>query len=278
VTNFLIFAAFIAGIVVSYLAITKFPRRRYFASAEYWVYLPGEELPDQNAVMTRTIGLNPYHHRSRPPVDTREGLLFSDVRTHIALVLRRKNPHAFRPDLFDSSIEATPAMLDALAQSKSFVKVRYVSEERLPDVRHLQFLPHVADAVAELGEGRLIYDVGAERLLTRDVLEETLRSKADVSGDDVHSRVIWRPEIEAGRAETRGLIKIGLRELRTPPTSTEQRVLVVRVLEEVVHRLWLEPVLPETLEVTAFDDRFRVLFQPGRDTFTKVRILRLRST
>jgi hypothetical protein len=277
-TAFLIFLSFVVGIVAGYFAIIHRPRRkRFLASAEYWVYLPGDEMPDQNAVMTRTIGMNPYHHRSRPAIDTKEGLLFSDVRTHFALVLRKKNPHAFRPDLFDSCTEVSAEALDALAQAHSFVKVRFISEDRLKDARHLQFLPHAADAVAELGEGRLIYDVTAERLILRDELEATLRTKADVSGPDVHARVIWRPEIEAGHAETRGLVKVGHRELRTPSTPTDQRILVVLVLEEVIRQLWQAPTLPETLEVAAFDDRFRVLFEPGRDAFTKVRILRLRS-
>lgn len=276
-TALLIFLAFIVGIVVGYFVIAHFPRRKYLAAAEYWVYLPGEELPDQNAVMTRTIGLNPYRHASREAIEPREGLLFSDVRTHIALVLRKKNPHAFRPDMFDSSMEVTPEILDALNQANSFVKVRYVSEDKLPDARHLQFLPHAADAVAELGEGRLIYDVVAERMITRDEMEATLREKADVTGSEVHTRVLWKPEVDAGHAETRGLQKIGLRELKTPPTPTDQRVLVIRVLEEVVRRLWIHPVIPDALDVTAYDDRFRVVFAPGRDSFIKVRILRLRS-
>jgi hypothetical protein len=167
--------------------------------------------------------------------------------------------------------------LRALDQAASFVKVRYISEDPLPDARHLQFLPHVADAISELGGGHLIYDVNAERLIDRSALSETLKSQADVSGPDVHARVLWKPELDAGHAETRGLVKVGHKELRTPSSHSDQRVLIRMVLEETVRRLWATPELPESLEVEAFDDRFRVLFEPAKDAFTQVRIMRMRA-
>lgn len=267
----------VIGLVAGYLLILYRPRRKYLAHAEYWVFLPGEKLPDQNEIMTRTVGLNPYQHKRRTPIGTNEGLLFSDVRLHIALVLRQRNPHSFRPDLFDTTIEVPPNALDALAQANSFVKVRYVSEDPLSDARHLQFLPHVADAIAELGDGVLIYDTVAERLIVRADLQDTLREQSDVSGPDLHTRVVWRPETQGGRAETRGLAKMGHPELRTPATEPDQKVIVSTVLEEAIRRIWLEKALPESLDVEAFDDRFRVLFQPSKDRFAQVRILRVRN-
>ncbi|AIE88141.1 hypothetical protein [Fimbriimonas ginsengisoli] len=267
---------FVFGIVASYLLVSRKPKNPYLATTEYWVYLPGEKMPDQNAMMDRTIGKNPYSHRGRAAVGTAEGLIFSDVRLHIALVLRKKNPHAFRPDLF-AGADASAEALNALAEANAFVKIRYISEDPLKDARHLQFLPHLVDAVAELGEAKLIYDVSSESLMMRAELEDVLRNQADVSGPDVHARVLWKPELDNGHAETRGLVKVGHKELKTPSTPTDQRVLVRMVLEETIRRIWSNPILPESLEVEAFDDRFRVIFEPAKDTFTRVRIMRLRS-
>lgn len=260
------------GIIAGYVFVTRrVPKRNYLASAEYWVFLPDEKMPDQNAVMDRTIGKNPYGR----VIGTNEGLLFSDIRLHIALVLRSKNRHAFRPDQFDSAIESSPEMVRRLEASSSFVKVRYVSEDPLPDARHLQFLPHAADAIAELGGGTLIYDVTAERLIRREDLQDLLANQRDVSGPDVHTRVLWRHEIDHGHAETRGMVKMGHPELRTPGSHSDQRVLIAAVLEEAMRRLWLERSLPETLEVEAYDDRFSLRFEPSKDRFALVRIMRV---
>lgn len=270
-----IFFGIIAGFVISYFAVRYHPRERYLAAAEYWIFLPGVQMPEQTAVMARTIGDNPYDKRNRLPIGTREGQLFSDVRLHIALVLRQKNPHAFRPDLFDATTEVPPHALEILEEANSFVKVRYASEDRLDDNKHLQFLPHVADAIAELGDGKLIYDSTTERLILRSELQEELREHYDVSGADLHSRVVWRPEpAGGGHAETRGLVKVGHHELRTPVAELDQRVVISAVLQRVMELLWTTPKLPDTLEVEMFESKFRVLFEGTRDKFTLVRILR----
>lgn len=270
-----VFFGVIAGFIATYFAFRYHPREKYFAAAEYWVFLPGTQMPEQASVMARTIGDNPYDKRNRLPIGTREGQLFSDVRLHIALVLRSKNPHAFRPDLFDATTEVPPHALQLLEEANSFVKVRYASEDRLDDNKHLQFLPHAADAIAELGDGKLIYDSTAERLILRSELQEELRQHYDVSGADLHSRVVWRPEpTGGGHAETRGLVKVGHRELRTPVADLDQRVVISAVLQEVMDRLWSTPKLPETLEIEMFESKFRVLFEGARDKFTLVRILR----
>lgn len=271
-----ILLGFVVGLIGGYIAISFRPKRKFLAIAEYWIYLPGDKMPDQNAIMTRTIGMNPYTQKGRTPVGTAEGLMFSDVRLHVAIALRPRNPNAFRPDLFNASMDVSPEALEALAEANSFVKVRFVSEDPLKDKRHLQFLPHLADAVAELGEGRLIYDSVAERLILREELQETLRSQVDVSGPDVHTRILWRNELEGGYAETRGLAKIGLPELKTPSSVTDQRVLILAVLEETVRRIWAAPQIPEMMDVEAFDDQFRVIFEQTREKAVRVRIARMR--
>jgi len=272
--------AFVLGIVVGYqvvLLVTRRGKPKYFASAEYWVFLPGEVMPTQDAVMTRMVAQNPYARRGTSPVGAAEGLLFSDVRLHIALVLRNKNASAFRPDLFDANSEASAEVLELLNDAKSFVRLRYVSEDPLGDRRHLQFLPHAADAVAELGDGRLIYDKSAERFYLREELQELLRERFDVTGAEAHTRVVWNREGDGGWIETRGLVKVGHRELRAGPLDHDQRVVVTNVMEEAMRHLWEVRTFPSDLEVGAFDDRFKLFFGQARDRFVPVQVARVKT-
>lgn len=266
------------GLVAAYTFVSRRPKaRRFMAVSEYWVYLPGEAMPTQEDVMTRMVAQNPYSRRGQSPIGHTEGLVFSDIRLHIALVLRRKNPHAFRPDLFEPNVEPTAEILEGLAKAQSFVKLRYLSEEPLKGRQHLQFLLHAADAYAALADGLLIYDQTCERLLTRQELAKLLKENFDVTLPALHTRVIWSREGDAGHVETRGLRKVGHPELTTPPVDVDQRVLIGHVMEGAIERLWGEPSLPEKVEVDAFDDHFRILIEPGRDQQALARILRVQT-
>jgi hypothetical protein len=269
------FGAALAYYLISRRAKAASP---YLATAEYWVFLPSDRMPEQDAVMTRMVAQNPFSRRGRSPIGHAEGLLFSDIRLHIALVLRRKNAHVFRPDLFDSHIEADDEVLTQLTRAESFVKVRYLSEEPLKNALHLQFLPHAAAAYAALGGGSLIYDQTAERLIPLDAFERDLREHFDVTLPNLHTRVLWKREGEGCRAETRGLRKVGHAELVTPPIESDERTLVGQLLEALIEQLWTTPTLPEQVELEAFEDRFRVLLEPRRDRPTLARILRIQST
>gem|GEM_PF-5880495 len=65
-------------------------RPKFFARAEYWVYVPGTKLPKQDELMTRMVAENPLHRLGKPPIGAREGLLFSDIRLHLAMAIRSK--------------------------------------------------------------------------------------------------------------------------------------------------------------------------------------------
>src|SRR5471030_3227986 len=97
----LLFGVFVLGLVIGYAILWRTHQTGYLASAEYWVYLPEAEMPEQNLLLERIVGRNPYSKRGFTPIGTEEGLILSDVRLHIAHVLRSKNPHVFRPDLFE---------------------------------------------------------------------------------------------------------------------------------------------------------------------------------
>lgn len=274
---FFLILGFLVGLVIGYTLVTRRPKESYFAVAEYWVFLPGEQMPTQDAVMTRMIAQNPYAVRGQSPVGTAEGLIFSDIRLHIALVLRSRNPHVFRPDIFDAHVDVSPETLAALSEANAFVKLRYLSEQPLKDRRHLQFLLHAADAYAALAEGTVIYDVVAQQLMTPAELSARLKENFDATGVDLHARTVWTPEIEGATAETRGLKKIGFPEVRAAELEGDVRVLVSEIMAAALAQIWSLPEFPSSVEVAAYDDRFRLLMQPPKDRVADARILRIQT-
>lgn len=266
------------GIVLGWILVTRAQKADKFLSTnEYWVYLPGTKMPDQNAVMTLVIGDNPYKQRGRNPISPKEGLLLSDIRLHMALVLRNKNSHVFRPDLFDDHVEPTAEILAELANSESLVKVRYVSEIPLKDRASVQLLPHLADTIAELGEGKVIYDCMKEELLSREQFKSTLSSHLDLNDSDIQVRPVWRSADHGGWAETRGLRKIGLPELATERMESDERVLVTEVMSAAAKSLWEAGELLEKVEVKLFDDEFQVIVAPPKERVASVKILRVQA-
>lgn len=248
---------------------------RFLSTNEYWVYLPGEQMPDQTAVMAQVIGENRYKQGGRNPISPREGLLLSDIRLHMALVLRSKNPHIFRPDLFDDHVEPTAAILNSLADAKSLVKVRYVSEQPLKDRANIQLLPHLADVIAELGKGKVVYDCMTESLISKEELDGILSTNLNLDRAELQVRAVWRTAEHGGWAETRGLRKIGLPELATDRMEADEQVLVTEVLWEAARALWEGGQVLEKVDVSLFDDKFQVLISPPRERIAAVRILRV---
>lgn len=235
----------------------------FLAHAEYWVYLPEAKMPPQDAVMTRLVQERPFGIRS---IGAREALLFSDIRFHMALVRRERNPRQFRPDLFAERAEPTAAILEALARSQGLVAVRYVSEEPLRDDRHLRFLPHVAEAVATLGGGEIVYDVVSERFIEVESLRGQLGER-DVAEFDFQVEVDWRQQDGAGHARTYGMTKRGLPELVAEDLPPDHETLARALLAEAARSLWgVSGELPEHVDVEVFGEGFRlVLASRGRE-------------
>lgn len=268
----------LSAIVLVYVVLSRTHQSKYLALAEYWVYLPGDKMPLQDDIMSLMVQQNPYTRRGLSPIGPKEGLVFSDIRLHIALVLRSKNPHIFRPDQFEEHIRTTPALLEALQNAKSLVKLRYVSDIPLEDKRHLQFLVHAADATAELGGGSVIFDVKAERLISREELRSELRENFNATECQLHTTILWRRSPRGGVAETRGLIKIGVTELRTGEMEPDERVIGTSVLTETLKCVWDCGALPESVEVNCYDDTFKVEFEKIKDNIAIVKILRVQAT
>lgn len=254
------FLSLLVGIALGWWAVRG--RRRkppFLLHQEYWVYLPGDSLPPQDEIMMRLIDTK--------AIGAQEALLFSDVRLHVALVLRSKNGHVFRPDLLQPHIEATPEQLATLKSAKSLAKVRYISEEPVSDRRHLTFLPQLARVTAELGGGSLIYDTVGERLLDAEALRP----------GDPGPNVRWVPEPTGGHVRTHGLKKLGLAEIETAHVPADQRWIVAEVIEQVARDAWLVGILPPVATARAFDDEFRVDLTLGKDGVATARVHRIQA-
>lgn len=249
---------------------------RSFTAVEYHVFLGQPKLPSQDELLSDVMQRCPFRIGNRPAIGPPEGLLFSDIRLHMALVLRDKNPKLFRPDLFSEMEGATAESLSALAGSPALAVVRYMSDSRPNDRRYLQLLPILAEAMARLGNGTLIHDVSAGRFLRPQDLRAQLEENGDAARPDLHVRAAWTVGGEGGQAETRGLVKVGLPELRSETLATDQRLLAESILESAARALWTTEKLPPTLEVEAFHDTFRLHLASPVGGVSRARIGRVR--
>lgn len=277
ITGFWLVVGFALGLAVGYILVTRRHHTKFEAISEYWVYLPTAKMPDQSELMDRMIGSNPFSQAGRSPIGKKEGLIFSDVRLHTALILRSKNTNAFRPDLFETDVDLTAGQLQALSRSQSIVKVRYVSDQPLPDKRHIQFGIHAAAAIAALGGGELIFDVCAERMFDVLELDSELNTHFDATVSDLHVRTIWSKSDLGGQAYTRGLTKMGAAELRSADVSEDQRVLATEVIATAARKIWDEGKAPDPFDIEVFHDQFRLLVGGAKDGFCSVRILRVQA-
>ncbi len=249
-------------------------KEKYFSDTEYWVYIPVAQLPNQEDMMDFVIRGNPETGHTST-IGPKEGILFSDIRLTIALVLRSKNPHIFRPDLIGDEVATTKELLEALAGSTALIKIRYVSEEPLPDNRHLRMLPNLVVAAGTLANATAVYDVQQETLLPFAEFVTDLRRNPDPARPDFHVRSLWKPLSSGGQAESRGLTKVGLRDFATKGMNADEQVLVTSVVEEAARQVFATTRFPESVVIESFNDRFRVVFDPRGKEKVQAVILRM---
>jgi hypothetical protein len=228
----------------------------YLSLTEYWVYTNEMKLPDQTKLMDRMISSNPHNRPGRPCIGAREGMLFTDVRLHTAVALKEKNPIFFRPDLFEDGVEPTKEILSRLAKCSSLVKVRYLSEARLKDFRHLQFVPHLADAISEFMGGSVVFDHVSERIWTAEEFRGFLEKNGNCERPESHLRVAWKTDEEGSYARTYGMRKIGMDELRTDPQEDDREVLMVGLLTRLAYQLFRNPDELGPFEFDEYGDVF----------------------
>jgi hypothetical protein len=239
---------------------------KYLADCEYWVYLGKKEQPDSDELMSLSM--------SGAAIGPPEGILFSDIRLHIAMALRSQNPHIFRPDLDEEDVIPSKELLEALAESPALLKVRYISEDKLTDGRHLKLLPYIVLAAFRLGDGLAVLDRQTLRLMAREEFEQQFKVEPDPLKSSMHVRAVWKPNPAGGRVESRGLVKMGLRDFATREMNFDERWLVMNLAEEAAQRILAAGEYPEELEVESFDDKFHFVFNQRVKGLVQATLLR----
>ncbi|RYG38898.1 hypothetical protein EON81_02410 [bacterium] len=269
----------ILGFVLGMMFGSFFARRlkkapKVSVEAEYWVFVRTTTLPPQTDLLRRLLHDNPYGG-ARNPIGTGEALILSDVRLHLALVLREKNKTSFRPDLFASAV-SDRSHLDMLLDAKAFIRVGYHSDDPVSDRRHLKFLVHAADAYADLADGIGIYDRVAERFFSREEFRQILKADPGGLAPSFHLKRGWRPEADGDIAYASGFPKIGLPNLETEAVPKDGTTLMDGVFEQLSDQVWIDGSLEAQVEM--YGDRFQAVANHRKGKPTRLRILRYQSS
>lgn len=246
----------------------------YLAVTEYWVYTTATKLPPQEKIMDRMISANPHNRRGYAAIGAREGMIFTDIRLHMGVALRQNNAISFRPDLFEGDVEPSAEALALLAESEALVRVRYLSEARLPHTAHLQFMPHLADALSELMGGKVVFDHQAEVLWTAEQFHASLEQTPNAERPEAHVRVAWKQEAEGCYAQTFGLRKVGLRDLTSDVQEDDHKVLISGLMMRLAFHLVRNPEDEGPWEFDEFGDAFTIKVTGRKGDRTLVAISR----
>lgn len=259
------------GGALLYAAVRLLGRRKsaVLAHCEYWIFLPGIDVPPQESLMKHLLTQHARYFGKN------EGLVFSDIRFHMSLVLRDKNPHAFRPDLFES-MDISPDVLKGLAASASFVKIRFLSEDPLLNRRHLRFLAYLAAGLVALGNGSVVYDLTAMKIWSGSEFAARLEADPEAESSGFHVNLRWSPEDEGFGIRTQGNLKVGEPEIESGPFSADQRVIVTDVVNAVADAVW-NGSRPSSVRVACCEDEFEIVYEEPRKGSMRIRILRRQS-
>ncbi|MDX2064862.1 MAG: hypothetical protein SFX74_03865 [Fimbriimonadaceae bacterium] len=239
--------------------------------AEYWVYLPTETVPTQEAIMERLV----RGARDVRPVPAEVALLLSDVRLDIAVVRAARNRVHFSLENFGLDVisDLGEHAVELARPCPLFVRLKFASASPVPDKRHVRFLSMAALAYADLGDARLVRDLPADRFWTPDAFRSALNGGRHAGDSGAHVTVRWRDTPDGGTVSLRGFEKIGLGPMQTVESPADARTLLRELLEAAAEIIWQTEQVPETLEIERYGDRFQVLLRPRRDR-TEIRVMR----
>jgi hypothetical protein len=251
--GFFIAAVFVAlGIVLArYLNNQK---GKYLAHVEYWVLSPDTKLPDLTETMAAVM--------QSPGIGPTEGLLFSDIRFKIGLILASKNKNA---ELLTRS-----EYRDAFERSGSAIRVQYSSESKLDSKKHLQFCVHVAGALAQQVGAVGILDVVADRLWSVTEFQEYLNRKHQATRFDDHVIVSQQDDLTF---VVRGLQKVGVPDLSTLPVEKDKLLLARTVIDRYAAASW-DAMSPMTEPIVEYGDEFILLRAAQKPGSESARLLR----
>ncbi len=240
---------------------------------EYWVYSTQDKLPDQNELMKAIVGANPYVKNGINPIGPSEGLVFSDVRFKIALVLKTKNQQFFSPATFEDELLERPELAEALQKSESIIKIQYSSNQPVKNFNYLQMLPHAVMAASNLTGKGIIFDAIHKKFYTHAHWHELLSTHFKLDCPEAHVLV---NESEDHSFSTLGLTKIGLRELETLPVPHDLVHLTKELLSDFISQIWSTRSYKD-LKTEKYGDQF--ILQPNPvHSVMKVRIHRIQES
>lgn len=245
--------------------------------SEYWVFVTEAKAPPMEKIMDAMLAANPHNRPGQPCITKREGLLFSDIRLHIATALRSRNPNIFRPDLMFDSVSYDAAGLAALNQAQAVLQLRYVSENPTQDRRHLQFMPHLADAVSRISGAVAVLDTMTEVLVLANEFTTMLSKHPDQENASDPVRVVWSAQEDGAMARTLGLRKVGLPELRTDVIPFDETTTVEPILEDIATQMWTHGH-SGSAQLERFGQTFRIEIDPPTLGEAHVSIRRIHSS
>lgn len=242
---------------------------------EYWIFTSERKLPPQELLLSRLLRNNPYDSTEPKALGPEHGLLFSDIRLSMGLVLRERNPHLFRPDLFERHIAVDAGLIEALSEAEAMVRVRYVSKEAVQDRRYLRLMPFLAEAAAYYARSKVLFNMVSEQLLSSDALRAQLEGDPMADRSELHLRTVWIESAESGRAETRGLGTVGLPDLQTPPSPNADRTTICSVLDLAASTFWDRGELQEETPVEFLEGQFLVRLERRRQAPVPAHVMRV---
>lgn len=222
-------------------------------------------------VLDRLVRGNPHNDGSWQAIGPSQGMVLSDIRLHMRVALRRKNPHVFRPDLLaERPAPPSAAQLQALSESEAVFILRFAGAPPFFEMRHLTFMDHLTDAMAEIAQCPVLYDLVLEALYTPSEYHAILTANKRHRIHDLHLRVDWVPATSGGIVRTWGLQKVGLPELETAPLPSDQQVLSTAALEHFAREMMEarlideQSTLPLEAEVSVYDHPLILKIEPNR--------------
>ncbi|HWP30982.1 MAG TPA: hypothetical protein VNK96_04535 [Fimbriimonadales bacterium] len=256
----ILFLAVVFSVLFVFLKRRKSKHQPPLVRSEYWIYTSAENLPSDKELMERLLARNP-HRKGGVPIGAKEGLTFSDIRFHIGFAKREQNAMMFRPEILcETDAEIPSDIASVLEKTNAAIRVTFISEDTpIKDTSYLQFVTHCVDALAEITNAPLIYDVEAQKFWKREDLYNELQRNSRGDRFDLHVVIHWVETTDAGWAFTRGMAKVGLPDIEFGPVPLDHKTIALYLVEGAARECWKKPNL-ETMTVEGFGESFRIEF------------------
>lgn len=262
---------FIFGVVIGILAFVLIrgliQRKRLVVGrppivrVEYWIYCNAQERPSDAAILDYLLKSGPFAKSGKTIIGPAEGITLSDVRFHIGLAKKKKNPLMFRPEIIaEVDTEYDKKIIALASESETIIIVRYISEDPPKDLNYLQFVTHCVHAIANLVNSQLIFDVEEQKFWELQTFLEAIQRDLMARGHGLHVATRWVESSDEGNAFTRGMAKAGMPDLYFSNHPLDQRIISTYLVEESSRSCWQDRDL-SAKEIDGYGERFIVEFE-----------------